>query len=394
LYITFIYGIKMCSRKLSKAMCFLAVVLLTNTFSLTEVAVFANPSFVERLRIDVSQEAHPAGFVFGTFNSQKNKWRGSFHDKIIFPWITIGNYEKNEGEYLKWLGYQRQQGVKNIAYYYSATTCYPRMPADSVDYFPERALPTSEVEDSWFLRDPRHQRIPWSGVADRYFLDVGNRSLQEILVGRLLQNATRLGVDSLFLDNVQFESWSPDGIEKADWAVKVLSLLKYSKKKATEKGFRVIGNVVAPLNRWHELAKHLDGIAYEMAAHPNSLRSAASYREELDVYDQLISEGKSIFLITGTYVGKYETWDPDGRKVAATALMVMPVNQSTWGGIFVSLPRFEPWPVGGWAMWPEQLGRPTGTRVWEGETVTRHFERGVIRITCGEEPKFTMSASF
>ena len=365
-----------------------------NLFGLYEVSFSANPPSVERLRLDYPQESPSPRFVFGTFNSQKNKWRGPFHDKVIFPWITIGNYEKNESEYLKWLRYQREQGVKHIAYYYSATTCYPRAALDAVDFFPERAMPTSEVQDSWFLRDPRNQRIPWSGSLERYFLDVGNQGLQEALIARLLQNATRLGVDTLFLDNVQFDSWSPDGSQKADWAAKVLSLLKYAKKKATEKGLRVIANVVAPLDRWNELAIHLDGISYEMAAHPNTLSSAARYREELNVYEQLISEGKSIFLITGTYVGKYEAWDPDGRRVAATALMVMPGNQAQWGGIFVSLPSFESWPVGGWAMWPEQLGKPVGLRAWERDTVTRRFERGSISITCGEEPKFTINTSF
>jgi len=131
-----------------------------------------------------------------------------------------------------------------------------------------------------------------------------------------------------------------------------------------------------------------------MAAHPNRLKSKVLYELELSSYEKVLAMGRSIFLYTDMLTHNGGRWDKDGRKVAATAMLVMPADQPYWGGIYVSNPRYEIWPVGGWAMWSEQLGKPLGPRKWNGDTVTRRFEHGSISVTVGQNSKFNISFEY
>lgn len=154
-------------------------------------------------------------------------------------------------------------------------------------------------------------------------------------------------------------------------------------------------NQASPLQHWHVFAPYLDGISYEMAAHRNTLKRKDWYKLELDTYAKMMEMGKSIFLYTYARPDSpRKAWDPDGRKVAITAMLVMPANNPHWGGIYISPPTYEVWPTGGWAMWPEQLGKPLGVRKWSDNIVTREFENGLISVTTGAAPEFSIKFNY
>jgi hypothetical protein len=135
----------------------------------------------------------------------------------------------------------------------------------------------------------------------------------------------------------------------------------------------------------------VDGISYELPTHPETVKRKTEFKRELDGYEKVMALGKSIFLFTDRLVGNGQWWDEQRRKVAATTMLVVPKHQPYWGGIYVCPPRYEVWPVGGWPMWPEQLGKPLGPGRWEGNTATRRFEHGSVSVTVGKDPKLNIN---
>jgi hypothetical protein len=324
----------------------------------------------------------------------KEKWRGPYHNKIIYTWFTAYASAKNEQEYRNLIDNQRKNGAKYIGYYYSATTSYPSEPIANHRKFPEVSIPPKAIKYSWILRDAKGKPVNWYDQKDRFFLNIGIKEVQDAILKRALGNTKQLGINALFLDNWAYKYWAPSGLDKKQWTEKSLSFLIRARELTMANNLKLVVNLTAPLKFWTEFAPYLDGISYEMGAHPYRLRTRDRYEEELQSYDKVMAMGKSIFLWTDRLKDNGERWDEDGRKVAATAMLVMPKDQPYWGGIYVANPRYEAWPVGGWAMWPEQLGKPLGPREWEGNTVTRKFERGLISVTVGEKPKFSIGIEF
>jgi hypothetical protein len=329
----------------------------------------------------------------GWYNPGKEKWQGPIHDKILFTWFTMGTAAPNEAEYKKLVSHLRQQGVKYIGDYYSATTSYSQRPLEDPLRYPEGAIPPDAIEPSWIVRDKAGMPVTWPGQKDRFFLDVGMKEVQDAILGRAIQIAKRDGADVLYLDNWYYNYGALQDMSKQQWADKCLSFLKRARKLTQESNLKLVVNQVSPVESWPEFAPYLDGIAYEMPAHPDQLKTRDLYELELSSYEKVLAMGKSIFLYT--YISsRNKQWDEDGRKVAATAMLVMPEVQPYWGGIYVDLSTYEVWPVGGWAMWPEQLGKPLGPRKWDGNTVTRNFEHGSIAVTPGDPPKFNVTMNY
>jgi hypothetical protein len=295
---------------------------------------------------------------------------------------------------LKLFDDQRKNGVKYIGYYYSATTSYPPESVPNYRDFPEVSIPPKTIKYSWVLKDAKNQPIIWSNQKDRFYLDVGLKEVQYAILTRAIASAKSLGCDVLFLDNWYYKDWSPRDMSKDEWAEKCISLLQRARELTLKNGLKLVVNTPTPPTYWPEFAPYLDGIAYEMGGHPNRLRDKTSYEGELSSYDKVIQMGKTVFLYSDIMTDNGQRWDEDGRKVAATAMLVMPKDQPYWGGISVCPPRYEVWPVGGWPMWPEQIGQPIGSREWRGNTVTRKFQHGSISITTGIESKFSITIEY
>jgi len=326
----------------------------------------------------------------GWYHSGKEKWQGTIHNKMLFTWFTAVTTASSEAEYKKLVSYQRQNGVKYIGYYYSSTTSAPQKPLE----YPEGTIPNDAIKPSWVVRDRAGTPVTWPGQEHRFYLDVGIRQVQEAILERAIKNAKSLGANVLFLDNWSYKSFAPGNLQEQQWAQKCLSLLIRARELSMQNNIKLVVNLSSPVESWVEFATYLDGIAYEMAAHPNRLKTRDLYELELSSYEKVLAMGKSIFLYTDTLTHNGRRWDEDGRKVAATAMLVMPEVQPYWGGIYVANPRYEVWPVGGWALWPEQLGKPSGPRKWEGNTVTRNFEHGSIAVTAGDQPKFSVTINY
>ncbi|MEW6664894.1 MAG: hypothetical protein AB1512_06705 [Thermodesulfobacteriota bacterium] len=347
-------------------------------------------------------EVHAAGkedkgfpFLFtGGYHPGREKWHGPFHDRILHPWICIYTSAPDASQYEKAVQKQRANGVAFIGYYYSACTSYLPSSETMHGRYPERAMPPSEVRPEWVLRDGTGEIVTWNTRKDRWFLDIGRQDVQEAILERAIGNAVRCGTDGLSLDNWTYKYWAPPGQTIPQWTEKSLSLLKRARERTARQKMRLIVNQSSPPECWHEFAPFLDGIGYEMGAHPGRLVSRAAYERELSSNEQILKLGKSLFLYTDIIKEGNRRWDEDGRKAAMTALLVVPDDQPRWGGIYVCLPRYEVWPSGGWAMWPEQLGRPLGPRAWHGDGVVRRFERGVIRVTPGASAGFSIETLF
>jgi len=340
-------------------------------------------------------QAPEKGIVFGaSYQAQKRKWDGPLHRRLLFPWLCTSTAAENQEQYQELLTTQRKNGVKYVGYYYSSTTSYSSSSLPTYRQFPELAIPPVFIKPSWILRDDKGQPVRWPGEMERYYLDVGRVEVQNAILNRAIRNAKRLGPDMLFLDNWYYKYWSPTDMRKEQWTEKCLSFLLRARELTHQSGLKLIVNTASPPKHWIEFAPHLDGVAYEMGAHPYRLRKQDRYEEELSSYEKVMAMGKSIFLYTDILKDKGGRWDLDGRKVAATAMLVMPKSQPDWGGIYVSPPRYEVWPVGGWPMWPEQLGKPLGPRQWQHNTVSRKFERGSISVTVGENPVFKVAFEY
>ncbi|MBU1259553.1 MAG: hypothetical protein KJ757_00495 [Planctomycetes bacterium] len=327
-------------------------------------------------------------FFNGWYHGGKNKWRGPIHDKFIFTWITMMTTASSEKEYRQSIQQQKQNGVKYIGYYYSSTTSAPPKPAGDTTGYPEGCIPHSAINPAWVIVDKDNRPVTWPGDRYRYYLDVGLPQVQSSLLKRVIDNVHHAGVNLLYLDNWTYKFWSPGSLTVEQWTQKCLAFLKCARELTELENMKLIVNVTAEPETWTEFAQYLDGICYEMAAHPNRLRTVEGFERELNGYQTVLEKGKSIFLYTDTLTYNKGRWDEDGRKVAATALLVMPPEQPYWGGIYVASPRYEVWPVGGWPMWQRQLGNPREKRKWQGNTVTRDFEKGEVRITVGDEPEF------
>jgi hypothetical protein len=332
--------------------------------------------------------------VFNYSSVGKQKWRGPYHNKLLFPWYITATSARNEQEYRKTVNDQRKNGVKCTGYYYSATTTYSSKTLPQRRRFPEKAIPPEVIKDSWIVRDAKGRPIIWFKQKDRFFLDVGIKEVQDAVLTRVIGNARRLGLDALFIDNWFYKYWSPTDMKKEQWTEKCLSFLVRARELTHQSGLKLIVNTPSPPQYWIEFAPYLDGIAYEMGAHPYRFRKQERYEEELSSYEKVMATGKSVFLYTDRLKDNGGRWDVDGRKGAATAMLVMPAGQPHWGGIYLCPPRYEVWPVGGWPMWPAQLGKPLGPRQWEQNTVTRKFERGSISVTVGENPVFKVSFEY
>lgn len=333
-------------------------------------------------------------FVFGSYHSTKQKWQGKYHDKLLFPWFTTATKAPNRREYLKLLDTQRKNGVRYLGYYYSATTSYSSESLANHRKFPEVSIPPKEIKYSWVLKDAKKKPIIWPGQKARFYLDVGQREVQDAILTRAIASAKSLGLNVLFLDNWYYKYWSPKNMETSEWTEKCLSFLKRARELTNRNNMKLVVNTSSPPIYWPEFAMHLDGIAYEMGAHPNRLKDRKSYESELSNYEKVIQMGKAIFLYTDRMTYDNKRWDEDGRKAAATAILVLPEKQQSWRGIYVGNPRFEVWPVGGWMMWPEQLGKPIGSRQWKGHTVTRKFQYGSISVTTGVTPNFSITLNY
>jgi len=341
----------------------------------------------------VSQYAN--NIVFNSwYHSGKEKWRGPYHNNMLYTWFTTTTSAKNLQEYRKLINKQRENGVKFIGYAYSSTTSAPPRPIGHSKHFPESAIPPEAIEYSWIVRDAKGGLVTWKEQKNRYFLDVGKKEVQDAVLVRAIGNAKSLGCNVLFLDNWYYKYWSPPDMSRVEWTQKCMAHLKRARELTIQNNLKLVVNTPTPPKYWPEFAAHLDGISYELPAHPSRLVSRGRYELELSGYEKVIAMGKSIFLYTDRLTHNGERWDKDGRKVAATAMLVISQNQPYWGGIYIANPRYEVFPVGGWALWPEQLGKPLGPRQWNGNTITRNFERGSISVTVGEVPKFNVSLRY
>lgn len=334
-------------------------------------------------------------FVFNNwYHSDKEKWQSPLHRELLFTWYVKMVTGENKAECLKSVAFLRKNGVKYIGCPYSSTTAALRNPPGHRRYYPELAIPPEAINYSWIVRDSKDQLVTWKDQKNRYFLDVGKKEVQDAILNRVIKNAKEIGADFLFLDNWHYQYWAPKDMSKDEWTEKCMSLLKRARELTRKNGLKLVVNTPTPPPRWPEFASYLDGISYELPAHPARVIRKDYYELELSNYEKVMQMGKSIFLYTDKLTKDGKRWDEDGRKVAATAMLVMPKNQPYWGGIYVCPPRYEVWPVGGWPMWPKQLGAPLGDRKWEGDTITRKFEYGSISVTVGENPKFNVSFEY
>jgi len=335
------------------------------------------------------------GIVFNSYHPGKDRWKGPLHNELLFTWFTSATLAKNRQEYMRLLKNQQENGVKYIGYTYSSTLSCVRLPASHHVPFPERAIPPEAIKHSWIVRDANNKLVTWPNQDNWFFLDVGIREVQDAVLKRAIRNAKDLKANTLLLDNWYYKYWAPGDMEEPLWTKKCLSFLKRARELTGQNNLKLVVNTPSPPRYWPEFAPFLDGIAYEMGANPNRLKTKRLYEEELSSYEKVLAGGKSVFLyanrLTHPNGGR---WDEDGRKVAATAMLVVPEDQPYWGGIYVCPPRYEVWPVGGWPMWPEQLGRPLGPRQWNGDTVTRKFDRGSISVTAQKEPKFNINFEY
>ncbi|MBN1796605.1 MAG: hypothetical protein JW804_08025 [Sedimentisphaerales bacterium] len=327
------------------------------------------------------------------FHQNQEKWRAPYHKTMMYAWFTARVIAPDYKTYMHSMEDQYGNGVKYIGYYYSATTTHSKE-SGAHGIFPEKKFPLNEVKKDWLLRRPDGKFSTWPNQEERYFLDVGLREVQDAILNRAILNAKKLKCNVLTLDNWYYKYGAPAGLEEKAWTEKCMLFLKRARELTTANNLKLVVNHTSPPQYWIEFAPYLDGSSYEMGCHPTRLRSRDLYEQELSSYQEFIAMGKSIFLYTDRAVYKGDRWDKDGRKAAATVMLVMPKEQHYWGGIYVCSPHYEVWPVGGWAMWPEQLGKPLGPREWDGDTVTRKFENGLISVTVGEKPKFNISIEY
>ncbi len=344
---------------------------------------------------NASAHKQPYSIVFNEwYHAGKERSKGPYHKTLLFTWFTKGTSAANLRDYRALIKRQRENGVKFIGYAYSATTAAPPKPKGHSKEFPEAALPSEGIKYSWVVRYARGRPLTWKNQKNRFFLDVGIRQVQDAVLNRVISNAKHLGCNALYLDNWYYNNWSPPDMSVDEWTKKCVSFILRARELTERNNLKLVVNTSSPPKNWPEFAMHVDGISYELPAHPEIVKRKSGLKRELDSYERVMALGKSIFLITDRLVDKGQRWDEDGRKVAATAMLVVPEDQPYWGGIYVCPPRYEVWPVGGWPMWPEQLGKPLGPRQWNGNTVTRKFERGSISITASMNPEFKVSFEY
>lgn len=333
--------------------------------------------------------------VFGaTYQTTKENWTGTLHNELLYPWFYTGVRAEKKLEYRRLFENARKNGVRFIGYYYSATNSYGAESNPGAWRFPEPAIPPEDVKSTWILRDHKNQPATWPDRKDIYFLDVELPEVQDAILNRAIRNAKALGCDVIFLDNWYYKFWSPKDTTQEQWTKKCMVFLARARELTARENLRLVVNTPSPPVNWPEFAGYVDGIAYELGALLDRLRSRAAYKQELDAYEKVLSTGTSVFLYTDRLTNKGKRWDADGRKVAATAMLVVFEGQLDWGGMYVCPPHFEVWPVGGWPMWPQQLGKPLGPRTWNGDTVGRKFEHGIISVTVGDTPKFSVSFEY
>lgn len=340
-------------------------------------------------------EKKQTDFMFGGgYNPSSKKWSGPKHDNILYPWISMYATAGSENELHRALKEARKKGVECIGYYYSASTSYDKF-VNNRRRIPEGVLPLSALRPEWVLMDSKGNLVTWPNQKRRFFLNLGKPEVRAAIIGRAVALAKSYDSDMLFFDNWSYMTPPPGDLKREDWALYNLLFLKEARQATNRVGMKLVVNTASYFKYWQDIAPYVDGIAYEMASTPQRLKTRGAYESELATYEGMLIKGKSVFLYTYIPKDSYRAeWDPDGRKIAATALLVMPKNNPHWGGIFVAIPTFEVWPAGGWSMWPRQLGEPLGSREWSGNTVSRNFERGLVRVTVGAEPEFQITFKY
>lgn len=328
-------------------------------------------------------------FFNGWGHPGKIKWNGKLHSQIVYPPVVLQCSAPSKSEFDKLIKDYKKNGVEYLGCYYSATTSY--IPSNIGGSYPEGAIPPTKIKYDWILRDKENNPVIWSNDKDRWFLDIGKSEVQRAIINRAFDQARAANTDGVFFDNLSYKFWAPNGQTLEQWSKKTLEFLKYAREYSNKYLMKVVINTSTEPQNWKDLEQYVDGISYEMAVHPNRLKNKELYERELASYEDLIKLRKSIFLCTGVLKKNDKPWDEDGRKVAITALMVKGAINPMWGGIFVDLPNYEPWPSGGWLFWSEQLGAPLGGRQWTDNAVERKFENGTIKVTTGENPKFEIS---
>lgn len=380
---------------LSKALFFLAVL------SVAVLAFMCTYCYSAQTSGDLKKgtQNSPVKFTFGDAGKWKyDKWRGPKHWQITCPWFIWVVKAADRKEYHQMSDYVRAHGTKCIGYYYTSTLALPDSATKTATNFQEAGLPRSLCDNSWFIPDGKGGFANYGNQPEWYFLDIANVDVQHAVLERATSNAKNLNCDALCLDNFRYKKYVPYPYDRERWPEGALSFLKTARLYTKRKDLKLVINLGDDPRDWMALTPFVDGFSYEYGCRPSMFESPALLETDLSAYEYVLSQRKTVFLWTGRVGhGTSEQYDPDGRKLALVALLVMPPEQREWGGVYISVPSpggGEVWPTGGWLFWPEQLGKPIGSRQWKANTVVREFERGVISITVGRSPEFSIKLNY
>jgi hypothetical protein len=211
-----------------------------------------------------------------------------------FVW-HITTFKKN-AEFDRMIFLLRQLNPQTIiGYYHSACTTEP----SRQDFNPPTKIPLEEVKSDWFLTDNNGKRVTWPGTTNRYYLDIRKQEVRQAIISLAIARTKYYRLDSVNYDNCYWGYGIAD-ISKEDWTAGFMEFYKEAGEAAHENDLLCIINVATRADliddAFNAMAPYVDGMMTETAFHPNIRTSPHALRAELQGYEDMVKQGKKVFL--------------------------------------------------------------------------------------------------
>lgn len=246
----------------------------------------------------------------------------------------------------------------------------------------------SSEHPDWFLLDRNGDRIP-NDDGNFYLMDPGNQEWRNFWLERVEKNQKELGWEGLFLDNVEagfskrarLNSIPLQYTTDVEYQAAIKGFLEFIYETYSVPNNQVVyANVLSDENLDGLLSylPYLDGVMVEGFAVDwnDGYRTPQEWNRQLGVIELLGKENLGVIM-----VAKGDEVDPD-RLMFAFASYLLVTNGKTYFRFVLNNRTNE---IVNSDNYNLDLGQPLGSRVLEGDTWIRVFEKGVVRVNPGNE---------
>ncbi len=184
-----------------------------------------------------------------------------------------------------------------IGCYNSACTTMP----SEKDSFPASKLPLEYCDKKWLLKHADGKRfVFWSKPKKRYFLDVRKKEVREAVINLAIARTKHYNLDAVCFDNCYWQIAPLDfPVSRPDWTDAFMLFFQEAGIACRKEGLKCIVNVASHADNipkaFTAISPHVDGIATELAFHPN-MRSEHQIKIELQAYEDVLQKGTMVFL--------------------------------------------------------------------------------------------------